>query len=172
MTIQLGLIGENISKSRAPRLHPLLGRLCGLDVTYTPFDSEGVPGFDPMATLQARMDEGFKGLNVTHPYKTVVAAALPNLRPRVRRLGSINTVVFVDGQWIGANTDHSGTIRGYRHVFGTLPAGRVLMMGAGGVCSHWGSNRVSATPPKAANLRSGAHASANVIAEPIDIPEA
>ncbi|MCB2100273.1 MAG: shikimate dehydrogenase [Rhodobacterales bacterium] len=133
MTIQLGLIGENISKSRAPRLHPLLGRLCGLDVTYTPFDSEGVPGFDPMATLQARMDEGFKGLNVTHPYKTVVAAALPNLRPRVRRLGSINTVVFVDGQWIGANTDHSGTIRGYRHVFGTLPAGRVLMMGAGGV---------------------------------------
>lgn len=133
MTIQLGLVGENISQSRAGRLHEHLGRLCGLDVTYTRFDSEGIQGFDPVAVLQDCMDTGFRGLNVTHPFKTVVAAAIPNLRPRARRVGSVNTVVFVDNLWMGANTDYSGFIQGYRHTFGSMEAGRVLILGAGGV---------------------------------------
>lgn len=133
MTIRLGLVGENISQSRAGRLHEHLGRLCGLDVTYTRFDSEGVAGFDPVAVLQDCMDKGFRGLNVTHPFKTLVAAAIPNLRPRARRVGSVNTVVFVDGLWMGANTDYSGFIQGYRHTFGGMEAGRVLILGAGGV---------------------------------------
>ncbi len=133
MTVQLGLVGENISQSRAGRLHEYLGRLCGLDVSYTRFDSEGIDDFDPLAVLQDCMDKGFRGLNVTHPFKTVVAAAIPNLRPRARRVGSVNTVVFLDGQWMGANTDYSGFIQGYRHTFGAMQAGRVLILGAGGV---------------------------------------
>jgi shikimate dehydrogenase len=133
VTIQLGLIGENISRSSAPRLHQYLGHLCGLDVRYTRFDSEGIEGFDPVAVLRDCMDKGFRGLNVTHPFKTIVAAAIPNPRPRTRRVGAVNTVVFVDGLWMGANTDYSGFIRGYRHTFGAMEAGRVLILGAGGV---------------------------------------
>lgn len=133
MTIQLGLVGENISRSRAPRLHEYLGELCGLDVRYTPIDSEGIDGFDPIATLQDRMEKGFRGLNVTHPYKRTVAAAIPNLRPQARRVGSVNTVVYLDGHWMGANTDHSGFIQAYRHVLGSREPGRVLILGAGGV---------------------------------------
>ena len=133
MTIQLGLVGENISRSRAPRLHEYLGRLCGLDVRYARLDSEGIDRFDPLAVLQDCMDKGFRGLNVTHPFKREVAAAIPNLRPRARRVGSVNTVVFVDGLWMGANTDYSGFIQGYRHTFGAMKAGCVLILGAGGV---------------------------------------
>lgn len=133
MTIQLGLVGENISRSRAARLHEHLGRLCGLDVRYKRFDSEGIEGFDPVAVLRDCMDKGYRGLNVTHPFKPMVAAAIPTLRPRARRVGSVNTVVFVDGQWMGANTDYSGFIQGYRHTFGAMDAGRVLILGAGGV---------------------------------------
>ena len=32
--IRLGLIGDNIKPSRAPKLHEEAGRLCGVAVTY------------------------------------------------------------------------------------------------------------------------------------------
>jgi len=133
VTIELGLVGQNISRSRMSRLQELLGRMCGLDVRYRLFDSEGIDGFDPLSVLRDCQAKGYRGLNVTHPFKPVVAAALPNLRPRVRRVGSLNTVVFVDGVWIADNTDYSGTMRGYRHTFGNMEPGRVLILGAGGV---------------------------------------
>lgn len=133
MTIQLGLIGENISKTRAPRLHEYLGRLCGLDVVYTPHDSEGVPGFDPIRKLHECAAAGYAGVNVTHPYKPVVPKALPRLHQSAALVGSLNTVVFGDDEWLGANTDYTGFIAGYRHIFGDRPPGRVLLLGAGGV---------------------------------------
>ena len=33
-TIRLGLIGDNIARSQAPRLHELAGRLTGIPVSY------------------------------------------------------------------------------------------------------------------------------------------
>jgi shikimate dehydrogenase len=33
-SIRLGLIGDNIKRSKSPLLHTLAGRLCGLDVRY------------------------------------------------------------------------------------------------------------------------------------------
>lgn len=129
--IRLGLIGDNIRLSRAPRLHQIAGRLCGLDVTYermTP--AELGADFDTVFE-QCR---GFRGINVTHPYKERVAAKLEIEAPLVRAMAACNTVVFDGGAARGFNTDHTGFIDAFRHTFGeTADPGVAAIAGAGGV---------------------------------------
>lgn len=130
-TIQLGLFGAGIGKSRASRLHEIAGRLCGLRVNYTLFDLDRL-GADAFETeLRRRSEEGFCGVNVTHPVKEQAAKLVPIPDKIIRRLGAINTVRFSDNT--GYNTDYTGFIKAFRERFGTAHPGRVLMLGAGGV---------------------------------------
>ncbi len=131
--IRLGLIGDNIAASRAPSLHRLAGGVAGLEVSYerlTPralgLDFDGV--FDRCAAA------GYRGLNVTYPYKERAAGRVVAPDPLVRAMGAVNTVVFgLDGPQ-GWNTDHSGFVAAFREAFGAAGRpGRVCMIGAGGV---------------------------------------
>ncbi|MBT3360730.1 MAG: shikimate dehydrogenase [Rhodospirillales bacterium] len=133
MTTKLGLIGEGISRSSAPRLHEYLGKLNGRDVTYELFDLLERPGLNPFVALQECCDAGLRAVNVTHPFKGRVAAGLPRLSEAGKRIGTVNTVLFEEEGWIGYNTDFSGFKRGYARCFGDRAPGTVLMVGAGGV---------------------------------------
>ena len=63
-TVKLGLIGDNISRSKSPRLHRTAGRLAGLDVTYDRLIPKDLDlTFDEVFD-QAR-DGGYRGINVT-----------------------------------------------------------------------------------------------------------
>ena len=129
--VRLGLIGDNIARSRSPLLHRLAGRLCGLDVSYdllVPRDMGG--DFD--AVFDACRAGGLRGVNVTYPYKETVVARV-QVGERARRIGSVNTVVFDERGPVGHNTDHSGFLAAYRSAFGTMSPGRVALVGAGGV---------------------------------------
>lgn len=78
--------------------------------------------------------EGFVGVNVTHPYKSSAYLAVNRTVSMPGGLTAVNTVMFADGGWTGANTDCSGFVRAFRSGFGAdAPPGRVLMVGAGGV---------------------------------------
>jgi shikimate dehydrogenase len=132
MTVRLGLIGDNIAQSQAPRLHELAGRLAGIPVSYERL----VPrerGRDFEAVFAAARDGGFRGLNITYPYKERVVRLVGIPDSRVAALGAVNTVVFGDAGPEGSNTDWSGFMAGYRNAFGERPPGRVCMIGAGGV---------------------------------------
>ena len=131
--IQLGLIGQGISRSSAPRLHMFLGDMCGIDVDYRRIDSNEVPDFDFVAALHKCVAEGFRGVNVTHPFKERVRPLVNVADTAVSRLGAINTVTFDAACWQGNNTDFSGFAKAFRHRFGDVSPGRVLIMGAGGV---------------------------------------
>lgn len=131
--IQLGLIGEGISKSSAPRLHEFLGKLYGLPVSYVRIDSRERPGFDFAQALRACGESGFRGVNVTHPFKEKVCSLVDVPNRAVARVGAINTVVFEPAPWRGFNTDYSGFSRAFRHRFGQSSPGKVLIIGAGGV---------------------------------------
>jgi shikimate dehydrogenase len=130
--IRLGLIGDNIAKSRAPLLHRTAGRLTGLDVTYdrlTPADL----GLTFRETFAQAQDAGFRGINVTYPYKELAAgmASLPD--PRVAAIGAVNTVIFAPDGPLGFNTDYTGFKRAYRSVMGDAEPGVVCLIGPGGV---------------------------------------
>jgi shikimate dehydrogenase len=130
--LQLGLIGDNIGASRAPVLHRLAGAQHGLDVTYDrlvpremgkPFDAL----FDHVA------QSGFRGINVTYPYKEKAALRVRINDPLVKAMGAVNTVLFGKDQPEGFNTDYSGFLSAYRAARGDMPPGVVLLIGAGGV---------------------------------------
>ncbi len=130
--IRLGLIGDNIARSRAPHLHRIAGDLCGLNVTYDLLVPDEIgEGFDGI--FEACRDGGFRGLNITYPYKHRAASRVEIGDPAVRRMGAINTIVFEAGGATGHNTDYTGFLATYREAFGAQPPGVVAQIGAGGV---------------------------------------
>lgn len=129
----LGLIGDNIAASSAPRLHRLAGAQAGLAVRYDRLvPAEQGLGFD--ALFEACPGRGYRALNITYPYKERAAARVRIADPMVAAMGAVNTVLFgPDGTARGYNTDHSGFVAALRAARGDAPPGSVLMIGTGGV---------------------------------------
>ncbi len=130
--ILLGLIGDNIGRSRSPLLHRLAGKLCGLDVVYKPLIPADMR-LDFDAVFEGCRAGGYRGINITYPYKEKVVAKLRVDDPRVAAIGACNTVLFGEGKPLGFNTDYSGFIAAYRGAFPGSSPGIVAMAGAGGV---------------------------------------
>lgn len=130
--IRLGLIGDNIDKSQSPRLHRLAGAQNGRPTRYDRLvPAEMGKDFDDVFAHVA--SAGYRGVNVTYPYKERAAAKVMVDDPLVRAIGAVNTVVFDERGPLGFNTDYSGFIAAYARVRGESPPGPVLMIGAGGV---------------------------------------
>ena len=130
--IRLGLIGDNIAASSSPDLHRLAGLQNGRIVTYERLVPR-VEGIEFDALFAHCASGGYRGINVTYPYKERAALKVEIDDPLVRAVGAVNTVVFGSGEPKGFNTDYSGFICAYRRVRGSKPTGPVCMIGAGGV---------------------------------------
>ena len=129
---RLGLIGDNIAASQSPRLHRIAGRLNGRVVIYDRLVPRET-GLEFDALFDRAAQGGYRGVNVTYPYKERAAGRVVIEDPLVQAIGAVNTVVFDAGGPHGFNTDYSGFVAAYRHVRGNAGPGRVLMIGAGGV---------------------------------------
>jgi shikimate dehydrogenase len=130
--IRLGLIGDNIKPSRAPYLHRLAGELCGLNVSYDLLiPNEMDMEFDQILTHCAAV--GYRGVNVTYPYKEWAVTRAEVDDPLIRRIGSLNTIAFDSGRMQGYNTDYTGFISAFLQRFPNMPPGLVTIIGAGGV---------------------------------------
>ena len=130
--IRLGLIGDNIAELQSPKLHRLAGRQVQRIVSFDQIVPRHL-GLDFDGTFALCAAGGYRGVNVTYPYKEVVTAKVRIDDPLVRAMGAVNTVVFEPDGPRGFNTDHSGFMAAYRAALGSRPPGRVLMIGAGGV---------------------------------------
>ena len=130
--IRLGLIGDNIAASRAPRLHAIAGRMRGVEITYDLLvPAERGAGFDELFDRCAAGD--YHGINITYPYKERAAERVAIENPLVRAIGAVNTVLFGPSGARGFNTDHTGFIAAWRARFEPARPGVVCQVGAGGV---------------------------------------
>ena len=128
---RLGLIGDNIAASQAPRLHALAGALQRIAVRYDLLvPAELGLGFD--ALFDRCADGSYHGINVTHPYKERAAARVEIENPLVRAMGAVNLVRFAPDRPRGFNTDYTGFLCAYRAKFGIEAPGIVCQVGAGG----------------------------------------
>ena len=120
--MEYGLIGEKLGHSYSPQIHARLG-----DYRY---ELKEIAPEDLDAFLAGR---GFKGLNVTIPYKQSVVPHCAELSDAAREVGSVNTlIVRPDGTLYGHNTDIGGFIHMLRET-GIDPAGRkAAILGSGG----------------------------------------
>ncbi|SFR45838.1 shikimate dehydrogenase family protein [Litoreibacter janthinus] len=131
-TVKLGLIGDNITQSKSPRLHRTAGALVGLNVTYDLLiPAELGLTFD--GVFAYAQSNGYRGVNVTYPYKELAPFKVSIDDPFVRAIGAINTVVFEGDGPKGFNTDYSGFLNAYRCARGDTPTGTVCLIGTGGV---------------------------------------
>lgn len=129
-----GLIGIDIQASRSPALHMEEAAAQGLPLVYRLFDlaAQGSSTDHLVATLESVQQEGFAGVNITHPFKQRVIPLLDRLSEEAAAIGAVNTIVFEHGRRIGYNTDSSGFAEGFRRQLGGADVGRVVQVGAGG----------------------------------------
>ena len=93
--MRCGLLGRKLGHSYSPAIHSQLA-----DYRYELFEKE------PEELEEFLKSGDFTGLNVTIPYKKVVAAFCDELSERAQKLGAVNTVVRrADGTLEGHNTD-------------------------------------------------------------------
>lgn len=130
--IRLGLIGDNIARSQSPRLHRTAGKLAGLQASYDLLiPSELGLSFEQVLCRAA--DDGYRGVNVTYPYKETVTALVTVADPFMRAIGAVNTVVFEQAGPVGYNTDYTGFMAACRKTPGLGKTGIVCLIGTGGV---------------------------------------
>jgi shikimate dehydrogenase len=113
-------------------MHEAEGRAQGLDYVYHLLDADrmGRPTLSDLIDHTER--SGFRGFNVTFPYKQVIVPLLDELSPSAREIGSVNTVVLKDGRRFGHNTDRWGFRESFRRGMASVPLDRTLLLGAGG----------------------------------------
>jgi len=133
-TLHLGLVGSGLQHSRMPALQEYLSKLAGISIDYQLVDSQLMENFNPLEFVARASAAGYVGLNITHPYKQLVAslATRPG-KAGHEKIGSYNTLRFEGDDILGTNTDYSGFIRAYESGRNESLPGRVYIAGAGGV---------------------------------------
>ncbi|MBZ2207743.1 shikimate dehydrogenase [Massilia soli] len=130
MTDRYCVIGNPIAHSKSPDIHAAYAAQTGQSLVYerclAPLD-----GFADR--VHALVAQGYKGANVTVPFKLDAAAIATRLTERARAAGAVNTLSFADGAIVGDNTDGAGLVNDLTRNAGVPVAGkRVLLLGAGG----------------------------------------
>ncbi|MDR1396666.1 MAG: shikimate dehydrogenase [Desulfarculales bacterium] len=125
----LGIISdERAWLSKSPLMHRAALRAAGLKGYYVPLALEE-------ANLTLAVDGlwalGFKGANVTAPYKQIIIPCLESLSRQAKEVGAVNTLVRGERGFVGHNSDVSG----FCSAAGALinEGESIALVGAGGV---------------------------------------
>jgi len=130
MKDRYAVIGNPIAHSKSPLIHDRFAAQTGQNMRYEAIAAP-LDGF--AATIQRLRDEGYKGCNVTVPFKFEAYALATELTPRARAAQAVNTLKFEGDTILGDNTDGAGLVRDIERNIGVLlEKKRVLLMGAGG----------------------------------------
>ena len=130
MTDKYAVIGNPVSHSKSPLIHKMFAEQTGQDMSYEAIESP-LDGF--AATIQRLRDYGYKGCNITVPFKHEAFKLANQHSDHARAAKAVNTFLFQDGLVIGDNTDGIGLVTDIeQNLRISLQSKRVLLMGAGG----------------------------------------
>ena len=126
------VIGNPISHSKSPQIHAAFAKQTNQDMSYeavlAPLD-----GFE--ATVRDLIAKGYKGANVTVPFK-FKAYNLCDFRHAIAKnsvANAINTLIFNDNEIGGENTDGIGLRNDIERNIGfSVENKHILILGAGG----------------------------------------
>jgi shikimate dehydrogenase len=124
------VIGNPISHSKSPLIHAAFAAQTKQNISYQPILAP-LDGF--AATVCDLIAQGFKGANVTVPFKFEAFTLCDNLSERAFAAGAVNTLTFENGKINGDNTDGIGLVNDIALNLGhALQGACILVLGAGG----------------------------------------
>lgn len=130
MTDKYAVIGNPIEHSKSPDIHAEFARQTNQDMHY---EAILAPLDDFVTMVNSLIAKGYKGANVTVPFKFEAYRLANHLERRALDAKAANTMTFCDKGIIADNTDGVGIVRDIEQNFGvTLENKRVLLLGAGG----------------------------------------
>ena len=115
-------------------MHETEGAHHGLSLRYQLIDVEHdlITARTLPQLINTAKEQGFRGLNITFPFKQAVLPLLDDLSVEARAMGAVNTVVFENGLAIGHNTDAPGWSRAFQAALPQADLSGVTVLGAGG----------------------------------------
>lgn len=130
MTDKYAVLGNPIAHSKSPMIHAAFAKQTNQDMQYeailSPLDSFA----DTVRRLKA---EGYKGLNVTVPFKFEAYHLASQHKPSAMNAEAANTLMLDSENIVADNTDGVGLVTDIQKNFAVALQGkRVLMIGAGG----------------------------------------
>ncbi|MEK9825335.1 MAG: shikimate dehydrogenase, partial [Methylotenera sp.] len=130
MTDQYAVIGNPIAHSKSPLIHQAFAKQTRQDISYerilAPLD-----GFAD--TVKELIAQGYKGVNVTVPFKFEAYAMADVRQPRTLLTQAANTMLFDASGITVDNTDGAGLVRDIvNNLKHELRGKRILLLGAGG----------------------------------------
>jgi shikimate dehydrogenase len=123
-----GLIGEKLSHSYSPQIHRTFFDITGMKGDYRLFE---LRNDELEAFLKRAVRQGYRGLNVTIPYKTEVIPFLKQISTEASHIGAVNTITL-NGSLVGYNTDYFGIDYTFKKNNVELQGKRALVLGSGG----------------------------------------
>jgi shikimate dehydrogenase/3-dehydroquinate dehydratase type I len=127
-----GVVGHPIDHTQSPHLHSRWMRDASLSGLYVPLDIESETEF--IESLPALAARGFRGLNVTHPWKSVALAAASRVERAAQICAVANCLTFHGDEIEAENTDLAAILRRldeYRAA-GRWDGDEIAVVGAGG----------------------------------------
>lgn len=126
--MKYGLIGEKLGHSYSPEIHRAIFELSGTKGEYTLIElkKDELQSFFSNAVQQE-----YKGLNVTIPYKTAVIPFMDEISEEAGKIGAVNTISLKNGIK-GFNTDYYGIEYTFWKNGISIAGKNVLVAGSGG----------------------------------------
>lgn len=131
MTRRVALIGRPLKRRHSQVMHDAAFAAAGIDARYELLELEPEAVADAVAAARGA---DWLGLQVTAPYKRLVAGLCDSVEPDATAIGAVNSVArTAAGELVGFNTDAPGFRAGVELAMGRPLAGvDVVVAGAGG----------------------------------------
>lgn len=123
------VIGDPIAHSLSPQMHNEQFQYFGVNAHYLPLH---ITAENLRVAIQGLKAVGISGFNVTLPHKVAIMDLLDEIDPLAKAIGAVNTVVHLNGKYIGYNTDGVGFLEGLLSLNIPLENKKILIIGAGG----------------------------------------
>ena len=122
-----GILGNPVKYSLSPAIHNCAFRKVGVDAFYVAFQ---VKKSDLRSAVHGTVALAIQGFNVTFPHKIAITKYLDQLDQVAAAVGSVNTVMNLNGMLKGFNTDVAGALETIKTK--RLNGASILIIGAGG----------------------------------------
>ena len=153
---QYAVLGNPIAHSKSPIIHTAFANQ--FKHTKTPqnitYESKLAPINAFAVTVRDLFNQGYKGLNVTVPFKFEAYQLCDSLSARAKNSGSgaVNTLINMNGEIHGDNTDGVGLLSDIEKNLGFSIANKhILILGAGGAADGVLNSLLSAASITIAN---------------------